>query len=251
MAAAGAVVTMTDTARDRLLVGYAVDPAQGLGHPARRRRATPARPSTGATRPHLLTWGLLGPGKGIEWALRALARLQDLRPDADLHGGRPDPPEGARAARRGVPGRLHQLGAELGVAHAVRLRGRLPRPGGAGPADPLRRRGGAAVRLHRAGHLRRAHRGGGRRRARWSPPRSRTPSSCSPTGPACSCRTRTRRRWPRRSGRSSPSPAWPPRLAGRSGRPDAALAGGGGPLPGARRRRSSPPARPPSAAVPA
>ena len=31
-------------------------------------------------RPHLLTWGLLGPGKGIEWALRALARLQDLEP---------------------------------------------------------------------------------------------------------------------------------------------------------------------------
>ncbi|MEU4688250.1 glycosyltransferase [Actinoplanes sp. NPDC023714] len=31
-------------------------------------------------RPHLLTWGLLGPGKGIEWALRALASLDDIDP---------------------------------------------------------------------------------------------------------------------------------------------------------------------------
>jgi glycosyltransferase involved in cell wall biosynthesis len=30
--------------------------------------------------PRLLTWGLLGPGKGIEWAIDALAQLRDLKP---------------------------------------------------------------------------------------------------------------------------------------------------------------------------
>lgn len=34
----------------------------------------------GSTRPQLLTWGLLGPDKGIEHVIKALTLLQDLRP---------------------------------------------------------------------------------------------------------------------------------------------------------------------------
>lgn len=115
---AGAVVTMTDTARDRLLVGYTVPPrkvtviphgvAEHVGAPADRR-----------TRPHLLTWGLLGPGKGVEWSLRALARLQDLDPTPTYTvAGRTHPKvveHQGEAYRSG----LHRLGAQLGVAHAV------------------------------------------------------------------------------------------------------------------------------------
>jgi glycosyltransferase involved in cell wall biosynthesis len=33
-----------------------------------------------ATRPKILTWGLIGPGKGIEWVIDAMVRLKDLRP---------------------------------------------------------------------------------------------------------------------------------------------------------------------------
>ena len=33
-----------------------------------------------AVRPRLLTWGLLGPGKGIEWAIDAMVLLRDLDP---------------------------------------------------------------------------------------------------------------------------------------------------------------------------
>lgn len=116
--AAGAVVTMTDTARHRLLVGYTVRPgkvtviphgaAEHVGVPADRR-----------TRPHLLTWGLLGPGKGVEWSLRALARLQDLDPTPTYTvAGRTHPKvieHQGEAYRAG----LHRLGAQLGVAHAV------------------------------------------------------------------------------------------------------------------------------------
>jgi glycosyltransferase involved in cell wall biosynthesis len=79
VAAAGAVVTMTETARERLIVGYAVDGAKVsvIPHGATDHAGAPVEPRP---HPHLLTWGLLGPGKGIEWALRALARLRDLRP---------------------------------------------------------------------------------------------------------------------------------------------------------------------------
>ncbi|MFI2709291.1 glycosyltransferase [Micromonospora sp. NPDC018662] len=116
--AAGAVVTMTDTARDRLLVGYTVRPGKVtvIPHGATEHVRVPA---DRRTRPHLLTWGLLGPGKGIEWSLRALARLQDLEPTPTYTvAGRTHPKvveHRGEAYRAG----LHRLDAELGVAHAV------------------------------------------------------------------------------------------------------------------------------------
>ncbi|WP_020523824.1 glycosyltransferase [Catelliglobosispora koreensis] len=77
--AASAVITMTSTARDRLLAGYAVDPHKVNVIPHGAGDHDRASASKGP-RPHLLTWGLLGPGKGIEWALRAVGRLRDLNP---------------------------------------------------------------------------------------------------------------------------------------------------------------------------
>jgi polysaccharide biosynthesis protein PslF len=37
-------------------------------------------PTPSGARARILTWGLLGPGKGIEWAIDAVADLRDLRP---------------------------------------------------------------------------------------------------------------------------------------------------------------------------
>jgi glycosyltransferase involved in cell wall biosynthesis len=118
VAAADAVVTMTDTARDRLLVGYRVDPtkvsviphgaADHTGAPAVRRR-----------RPHLLTWGLLGPGKGIEWALRALAQLKDLDPAPTYTVAGRTHPKVIEHHGEAYRTSLHRLGALLGIAHAV------------------------------------------------------------------------------------------------------------------------------------
>lgn len=119
VATAGAVVTITKSAYDRLLAGYTVDAAKVRVIPhGVSDHAGPEEPRL--AEPHLLTWGLLGPGKGIEWALRGLALLQDLDPApvytvagrthpkvVELHG---------EAYRAG----LHQLGATLGVAHRVR-----------------------------------------------------------------------------------------------------------------------------------
>lgn len=88
LSVADAVVTMTPTARRRLLDGYPADPARVAliphGAPdnripgAGRHPTGPGRPF--GARPTILTWGLLGPGKGIEWAIDALARLADLHP---------------------------------------------------------------------------------------------------------------------------------------------------------------------------
>ena len=79
VSAADAVVVMTEAGRSRLCAGFEVDPDKisVIPHGA-------AVVSGGHGRDHapgeLLTWGLLGPGKGIEWAIDALSMLGDVRP---------------------------------------------------------------------------------------------------------------------------------------------------------------------------
>ena len=79
-----AVITMTQTAKQRLIDLYAVDPStiRVIPHGAPDNRTPQAdRPApTAATGPVVLTWGLLGEGKGIEWAIEAMAQLTDLAP---------------------------------------------------------------------------------------------------------------------------------------------------------------------------
>jgi glycosyltransferase involved in cell wall biosynthesis len=77
---ADTTVTMTDTARVRLLAGYAVDPTKVVVIPHGANDHSWVTAHDRGQRARLLTWGLLGPGKGLEWALRALARLRSLRP---------------------------------------------------------------------------------------------------------------------------------------------------------------------------
>ena len=79
VAVADAVVTMTDTARRRLIAGYRVAAHKISVIPHGAASHTSA-PRDRYAEPHLLTWGLLGPGKGIEWGLRTLAELTDLDP---------------------------------------------------------------------------------------------------------------------------------------------------------------------------
>lgn len=95
--ASSVVVTMTSTARQRLIDGWGTDPGKVLviAHGAEQNRwpvpaAYTARRASGRTRvrsygrsrgrPVVLTWGLIGPGKGIEWAIEAMAGLSDLDP---------------------------------------------------------------------------------------------------------------------------------------------------------------------------
>jgi glycosyltransferase involved in cell wall biosynthesis len=81
VALASAVVTMTATARMRLETGYAVDMSKVSVIP---HGAPVVRPGLAAAfktvQPTVLTWGLLGPGKGVEWGIRAMSELKDMNP---------------------------------------------------------------------------------------------------------------------------------------------------------------------------
>jgi glycosyltransferase involved in cell wall biosynthesis len=95
-ALSASVVTMTRAARDRLVAHYGVDidlirvvphGAHAGGQPGGRPQGAAEREPWGAAtsnagqrRPVVLTWGLLGDGKGVEWAVEAMAQLRDLSP---------------------------------------------------------------------------------------------------------------------------------------------------------------------------
>jgi glycosyltransferase involved in cell wall biosynthesis len=89
------VVTMTHTGRSRLLEHYSVDAdkVRVIPHGAVDSRIVLDRVSplsvrqkrSATDRPVVLTWGLLGDGKGIEWGIEAMALLQDLSPRPCYH----------------------------------------------------------------------------------------------------------------------------------------------------------------------
>jgi polysaccharide biosynthesis protein PslF len=74
------IVVMSQTASRRLVERYGVDPdlIRVIPHGADPGFAGPSLVTGG--RPLILTWGLIGPGKGLEWAIRALAEIADMRP---------------------------------------------------------------------------------------------------------------------------------------------------------------------------
>ena len=78
--AADAVVVMTETGGVRLRSNFDVDVRKISVIPHGAAMSNAARFEDSKERPKLLTWGLLGPGKGIEWAIDALALVDDLRP---------------------------------------------------------------------------------------------------------------------------------------------------------------------------
>ena len=68
-------VVLTECARDRLIAGYDVDPdaVATIRHGAIVTSARRVPPSDAA--PQVLSWGLLGPGKGLEHVIDAVGRL--------------------------------------------------------------------------------------------------------------------------------------------------------------------------------
>lgn len=118
-ALAAVVVVMTSTARD-LLRGYAValEKVRVIPH-----GVVPASHTTrpDRARPQVLTWGLIGPGKGIEWGIRATALLADLDPRPHYSVlGQTHPKVLARDGER-YRRSLESLIDELGVRDAVSL----------------------------------------------------------------------------------------------------------------------------------
>jgi glycosyltransferase involved in cell wall biosynthesis len=117
---ADVAVTMTQTARTRLVDGYGHDPARVAVVPHGAIDLGAGRTARASTdRPQILTWGLLGPGKGVEWAIDAMAGLRDLRPRY-LVSGRTHPKVLEREGED-YRKRLQQRAAHRGVGHIVEL----------------------------------------------------------------------------------------------------------------------------------
>ncbi len=106
-------VTMTKTARQRILRDYGADPASVvvIPHGAVDHRMLVTGDRADA-RPLIITWGLLGPGKGIEWAIDAMPGLRDLSPRY-LIVGRTHPKvaeQSGESYRDGLRRRVEELG---------------------------------------------------------------------------------------------------------------------------------------------
>jgi glycosyltransferase involved in cell wall biosynthesis len=110
---ASAVVTMSVAARDRLIAKYLVEPAKVSVVP-HGAPPMPAVDPKGSSEPaQILTWGLLGPGKGIEWAIEAMNLLRDMTPTPHyIVAGRTHPKVLIRegeAYREGLQRRIDEL----------------------------------------------------------------------------------------------------------------------------------------------
>lgn len=73
-------IVMSKTAHRRLLDGYHIDPAKLRVVPHGAQPGMSGHTVERGTRPVVLTWGLIGPGKGLEMAIDAVADLRDLHP---------------------------------------------------------------------------------------------------------------------------------------------------------------------------
>lgn len=134
---AAAVVVTSTAARDRLLAACAVDldrvmTIRRAGWLASPTTADRGGPRTGHLR--LVTWGPLGPAKGIEHVVRAIGLVDDLRPKVHYSvAGSTEPGEFARAGDRyrlsvmrsawatGVAGVVHFDDADRDMATLLRF----------------------------------------------------------------------------------------------------------------------------------
>jgi len=121
---AGAVVVMTETARDLLADHYSVDARKVSVIPHGVADWTSVTVAPHPERRTMLTWGLIGPGKGIEWGIRAMAELAVTEPT--LHyvvAGQTHPKVVDREGER-YRESLQSLIADLGLDDRVTLDGR-------------------------------------------------------------------------------------------------------------------------------
>jgi len=115
-----ALVTMTRTAQRRLR-DYDIDMAKVSVIP---HGAHPPAPDLRVeddpqARPTILTWGLLGPGKGIEWVVEAMSMLEDLETQPLYQVVGKTHPKVLEQNGQEYRTKLEERAGELGVAHLV------------------------------------------------------------------------------------------------------------------------------------
>lgn len=118
---AAIVVVMTDNARAILRRSYNVKESKVrvIPHGVTAPRAAPAIAHAGPKR--ILTWGLMTPGKGLEWGIRAIAQLRESTPSIEyVIAGRTHPKVLAREGER-YRESLQQLIIDLDLTDVVTL----------------------------------------------------------------------------------------------------------------------------------
>ena len=193
-AIADRVVVMSDAARDRMRDVFDIDPSKidSIPHGA----AVPPRRVTGPElrRPTLLTWGLVGPGKGIERVIDAMPQLQQLsRRPRYLVAGRTHPKVLAADGEAYRNARIMQAWRN-GVAASVEFDADYRDV----PTLTAMIQSSTIVVLP-YDSASRPHRGcwstPSPRDGPWSPLPFRTPSRCSQAEPGSSWTTTTRTQW--------------------------------------------------------
>jgi len=122
LATAAAVVVMSETARSRLAAGYdrPAGPVLVIPHGG-PDSAAPATVPTPRLRRHIITWGLIGPSKGIEWGIEAMALLPtQWPPPRYLVAGQTHPKVLAQFGER-YRDSLRNRAEQLGVQNMVRF----------------------------------------------------------------------------------------------------------------------------------
>lgn len=108
------IVALSQSARRILISHYAIDPS--IVTTIRHGAAWSPRPPNRPPRRQLITWGLLGPGKGLERAIDAVAALRDLEPTPRYRiVGRTHPAVARQSGlsyRRSLEEQVNALGAE-------------------------------------------------------------------------------------------------------------------------------------------
>jgi glycosyltransferase involved in cell wall biosynthesis len=123
VSASAAVVTMTAAARNRLVAQYSVDADKVVVIPHGALDRGPHDLALPGRRPLILTWGLLGPGKGIEWAIDGLHQLRRMDPvPGYIVAGQTHP---RVRQRQGESYRRHltERARAVGVSRSVRFEG--------------------------------------------------------------------------------------------------------------------------------
>lgn len=117
------LVLMSQAARERLLSTHDVDPAKVtvIQHGAHEYRRIGMR--NREARPVIATWGLLGPGKGLEWGIRAMAHLRHLAPLPRYHIQGATHPNVLSSEGEAYRDHLARLASKLGVTDMVTMSG--------------------------------------------------------------------------------------------------------------------------------
>ena len=114
------IVAQTNVARDRLLATCRVDPGVVVVIPHGAPRNFPCHvDTTNSSTRTILTWGLIGPGKGLERAIDAIAILRSVDPNIRyvIAGG--THPKVREASGEQYRDSLKKRAADLGVADCV------------------------------------------------------------------------------------------------------------------------------------